>query len=110
MFVSSLLIIGCDGLPNRITKEGMQASFGKLCRIRGDAWGFSTTHQIHRTYQTCHPIHAYTRLYRNNYKKQGRIDSDDRRLHANGRMNDIINSDQETAQGQGTSQYQGVVR
>jgi len=30
-----------------------------------------------------------SRRSRRNYKKKGRIDSDDRRLHANGRMNDV---------------------
>ena len=30
-----------------------------------------------------------SRRSRNNYKKRGRFDSDNRRLHANGRMNDV---------------------
>jgi hypothetical protein len=30
-----------------------------------------------------------SRRSRNNYKKKGKLDNDDRRLHANGRMNDV---------------------
>jgi hypothetical protein len=30
-----------------------------------------------------------SRRSRNNYKKKGKLDSDNRRLHANGRMNDV---------------------
>ncbi|CAB4415858.1 unnamed protein product [Rhizophagus irregularis] len=47
--------IGC-GCPNQKTIEGIQASFGKLCRIsslRGDVWESSTPHR------TCLLVHAY---------------------------------------------------
>jgi hypothetical protein len=47
---------------------------------------FHSTHdQITKWLMSLHK----SRRSRSNYKKKGRIDSDDRRLHANGRMNDV---------------------
>jgi hypothetical protein len=47
---------------------------------------FNPTHnQITQWLMSLHK----SRRSRNNYRKKGRLDSDNRRLHANGRMNDV---------------------
>ena len=47
---------------------------------------FNPTHdQITKWLSSLHKL----RRSRNNYKKRGKLDTDDRRLHANGRINDV---------------------